>query len=215
MQGPRYREEFELDTRNDESARVERDLLYRNNHQSSSSESNKAPPNSYLPSISPPDARPLTPEDEAGNDARRILLRKHVPLVALPAFHQEPDECRTHGRNQVHRNRKRGEGDDGNAETSGVTENERRQGIDDERSHSSPSPWVATFFDVRDIPHITSFAYFTLTVYHGARQLIFVAILSTFSNTHDITSAAALLDFFTFFVLLWWSWLAQVTYDIR
>ena len=46
-------------------------------------------------------------------------------------------------------------------------------------------------------------------------QLAFVATLTAFTEVHAIGDWTTLLNFFGFFVLLWWSWFAQVNYDIH
>lgn len=82
-------------------------------------------------------------------DAKAILLRKHVPLIVLPDFDQNARDCGhtqdTQGpgrmmspdRNGGHRETRSDDGHDALGE------------LRDERPHRAPSPWVATFFDVR------------------------------------------------------------------
>lgn len=42
-----------------------------------------------------------------------------------------------------------------------------------------------------------------------------MATLTAFTEIHSIGDWKTLLDFFGFFVLLWWSWFGQVNYDIH
>ncbi|KAI5450870.1 hypothetical protein NCC49_002611 [Naganishia albida] len=137
------------------------------------------------------DRRPLHAHANE-QDTKAILLRKHVPLIVLPDFDQNARDCGHTQDTQEPGRTMSPDRNGGHRETRSDDGHDALGELRDERTHRAPSPWVATFFD-----------------------LIFVAILGTFSTTHELTNAAALLRFFTFFVLLWWSWLAQVTYDIR
>jgi hypothetical protein len=44
---------------------------------------------------------------------------------------------------------------------------------------------------------------------------VFVSILTVFSESSEIDTPVAILNFFLFFVLLWQTWLSQFVYDAK
>lgn len=153
-------QEFELEARPVET-KAQWDSSNGNPRRSSLANSAKSPT-----SPSRTEAHLNTQHNAAEDDARRILLRKHVPLVVLPDFEQKSGDSGSMQGDQEHGNTsRRGEAGE-NFDGGGVG----RSWVDDERSHRSPSHWVATFFDVRPVQVTPSTCYvadglwsFTLT----------------------------------------------------
>lgn len=141
LESPRS-EEFELEARHT-GTEDQRDASNGNHRQSSVHDSGKS---TTSPSLrTDVHLTPRNPQQSAAEkDARRILLRKHVPLVVLPDFDQKTGESGSIQGGEEHRNTGPREGDGENLDEG----NEGRGGLEDEGSHRSPSPWVATFFDV-------------------------------------------------------------------
>jgi hypothetical protein len=104
--------------------------------------------------------RPSKPRADP-NDAKGILLRKHVPLVVLPDFDQKSRGDGLIEGDQEHVSTSSPESDGQDQGLSSDDGNRGRGRLQGEVSHRSPSSWVATFFDVRlplqlSFPHIGS-----------------------------------------------------------
>lgn len=91
--------------------------------------------------------RPSKPRADS-NDAKGILLRKHVPLVVLPDFDQQSRGGGLIEGDQEHASTSSPESDGQDRELSSDDGNRGGGRLEGEVSHRSQSPWVATFFDV-------------------------------------------------------------------
>lgn len=104
------------------------------------------------------------------------------------------------------------------------TPNEQTEGTKDD-TKDGPKYWVSEKLLTRDtlglfydVSQITASDCSTRCAHcwgPGYDQLAFIAILSSFTQQHPLSSWSTLANFFGFFVLLWWGWYAQIHYDVH